>query len=73
MAEWKPLGVDTVWDCINVPPLPKIHDVRVDMYWCARGVCSNCSRTETKGKTEVGDCRHDLLDDANELMAPYDR
>ena len=50
---FKPL---TAEDILNCEPLPKTHDVRVDLYWCARGVCSNCSRKSEKGckKTEIG-------------------
>lgn len=69
----EPLTFDTIYDCLEIIPRPKTHDVRVDLYWCARGICRNCSRKKTRGRTEVGDCRHDLLDDANDLLAPYDK
>ena len=57
--------------CIDCSPDPDTHDVRVDLYNCARGFCKECSRKSKKGckKTEVGGCRHDLLDEACELLA----
>lgn len=64
----------TAKDCINVEPLPDTHDVRVDLFYCARGLCSECSRRSEQGcrKTEVGGCLFGLLEDASELLAPYD-
>lgn len=75
MTEKSVLKVDTAEDCLNAQTLPSTHDVQVDLYWCARGVCKNCSRKSENGckKTEVGGCRHDLMDDANELLALLER
>lgn len=74
MIKIKPL---TAEDIMNLPPKPKTHDVRVDLYWCARGMCDECSRKPIKDTIgdipEVGGCRHDLLDEANDLLAPYDK
>ena len=70
----KDLQPITVCDCMDYPALPNVHDVRVDLYYCARGLCSECSRKSEKNcrKSEVGGCKFGLLEDANELLRLYE-
>lgn len=72
MSELKAI---TVEDCLVVQPLPKTQDVRLDLYYCARGLCYLCSRKSEKGcrKKDIGGCRFGLLEDANELLGRLGR
>ena len=74
MTEYRNLEPVTAMDCENYPQLPETHDVIVDLYHCARAECIMCSRKSEHNcrKNEPGGCRHDLLNDAIELLQNYE-
>lgn len=62
-------------DCLDDDlSLPDLHEVMVALYNCARGYCKRCSRkSDNKCKrTDIGGCRFDLLEDANELLMRFE-
>lgn len=70
MIEKKLKPISALDCCMEYPALPDIDKIRRDLYNCARGDCGMCSKIRSKinKQTEAGGCRHDLLDEVNELL-----